>query len=158
MLDNDIAPDSHQEPPFPRYALYFAGILIVFSIALAVTGRSTGYGTTSVAKSTPLMERELRFLDQSDGSIQVLAAPENRDVATLPPGTSGFVRVVMRGLARHRKLRGVGDAVPFRLTQWRNGRLSIFDPVTRKVVYLGAFGKPNRQAFARLLTIGGSVR
>lgn len=158
MRDSDRVPIDQQEPPFPKYGLYFAGFLIVFSIALAVTGRTTGYGTTSVPKSTPVVERELRFIDKSDGSILVLAAPQNTDVATLPPGTSGFVRVVMRGLARHRKLRGVGDAVPFRLTQWRDGRLSIFDPVTGKIVYLGAFGKPNRQAFARLLTNGGSVR
>ena len=153
--------DTHgatEAPPFPKAALYAAAFLIGFSIVVAVTGRVTGIGTTSVRTSAPLVERDLRFLDAPDGSIKVVAATNNAAVATLPPGTSGFVRVVMRGLARHRKLQGHDDTQPFRLTQWQDGRLSIKDNVTGRVVYLGAFGKPNRQAFARLLTTGGSIR
>ena len=69
----------------------------------------------------------------------------------LPPGTNGFIRGVLRGLARDRKLQRIGTEPPFRLTRWVDGRLSLDDPATGRRIELGAFGPTNAAAFAGLL-------
>ena len=73
-------------------------------------------------------------------------------MAVLPPGSNGFIRGVMRGLARERMLHGIDAAPPFRLIRWADGRLSLEDTATGRLIDLAAFGPTNAQAFARLLT------
>jgi len=82
----------------------------------------------------------------------VYAASGGDVVEVLEPGTNGFVRGVLRGLARDRKLRGIGPQPPFELTRWTDGRLSLTDTATGREIELDAFGPTNVGAFARLLT------
>ena len=73
-------------------------------------------------------------------------------VSVIEPGQqTGFIRGVMRGLARDRRSRGIGNAPPFNLTLWRDGELSLTDSATRRSIELTAFGSTNRAAFAALL-------
>jgi putative photosynthetic complex assembly protein len=57
----------------------------------------------------------------------------------------------MRGMARERRMNGIGPALPFELTQWANGALTLRDPATGRAIELGSFGATNRAAFARFL-------
>lgn len=98
--------------------------------------------------------RELRFLDRSDGAVVILDHPGGEPVEVLAPGTHGFVRGVMRGMARERRSKKVGDEPPYRLTSWSDGRLTLDDPSTGRWVELVAFGPDNFQAFAQLLDRG----
>jgi len=70
----------------------------------------------------------------------------------------GFVRGVLRGFARARKLRGLDRDAHFVLTRWADGRLSMHDPQTGHVVALEAFGPDNAAAFARLMRAPGADR
>lgn len=72
-------------------------------------------------------------------------------VAVIPPGTNGFLRGSLRGLARERKRQGIGAGPAFRLVRWADGRLTLEDPATRRVIDLAAFGPTNSGAFADLL-------
>jgi putative photosynthetic complex assembly protein len=72
-------------------------------------------------------------------------------VASLAPGTNGFVRSVMRGLVHERTRRGLGAAPPFRISQWPNGRLALEDTATSRLIDLDAFGDTNKDAFAQML-------
>ena len=146
--------DSHQH--LPKFALYGGAMMICLALTLTVFGRQTGIGTVSMPEGKAVMARDLTFSDSADGSVIVRLAETQEVIAALPPGTSGFVRVVMRGLALHRKGLGVGEEHPFRLTYWDDNRLTIKDPLTGRSVPLGAFGKPNRQAFAQLLVAKGA--
>ena len=76
-----------------------------------------------------VQSRTLHFADRNDGAVEVTDA-DRHIVAVLPPGTNGFARGVMRGLARARKLEDVGQEPPFVLTRWADGRLSLDDPST----------------------------
>ena len=136
----------------PRGALVAAAMLVGASILLAGLARTTGVGTLSNPTSSPVESRELRFEDRPDGAVAVYAVGSDRVVDVLAPGTNGFIRSVLRGLARERKLRGIGREPGFRLTRWADGRLSIEDPSTGRSVELGAFGPANSSAFARLLS------
>ena len=137
--------------PFPRGPLYGAGALVLLTILLAATARFTGLGTTEVDTASPVQSRALRFEDRSDGSVAVLNADNGTLVETLAPGTNGFVRGVMRGLARERKLEGLGDAKPFRLTLWDDGRLSLLDTATGREIQLVSFGQTQFAVFAQML-------
>ena len=95
--------------------------------------------------------RDLRFADRPDGGILVTDADDGMQVAVLRPGTSSFVRMTMRGMARTRRLWAVGNEAPFRLAASADGRLTIKDPATKSQIELEAFGETNAGDFAQLL-------
>lgn len=140
------------DKPFPKAALVGGGLLVGCALLAAVAGR-LGAADPGPPPSAPVAARELRFVDRPDGGIAVLdAAGAAVDVAE--PGTNGFLRGALRGLARERKRRDVGPEAPFRLTAWADGRLTLDDMATGGRLELEAFGPTNAAVFARLLTKG----
>lgn len=137
--------------PFPRGPLFGAGALVVLTLILAAISRFTGVGAMTVDEANAVATRDLRFEDRSDGAVAVLAAKDDKVVEILPPGTNGFVRGVLRGLARERKSEGIGTEPPFRLTQWDDGRLSLEDSATGRRIELVSFGQTQFDVFAQML-------
>ncbi len=137
--------------PFPRGPLFGAGALVVLALMSAAMSRFTGLGTMTVDEANAVVSRDLRFEDRSDGAVAVLGAKDHKVVEILPPGTNGFVRGVLRGLARERKSEGIGTEPPFRLTQWDDGRLSLEDSATGRRIELVSFGQTQFDVFAQLL-------
>lgn len=144
---------SHQ--PFPRGVLLGAAALVGLTIIAASAARMTGIGTTPNPTSKVVQVMSLRFEDRSNGAVAVYRAGEDREVGVLAPGTNGFIRSVLRGLARERRSRGIGPEPAFDLTRWADGRLSLDDPATGRTVELGAFGSANSGAFLQFMTAGG---
>lgn len=142
--------------PFPRLALIAAGVLIGGSIVAAAVGRVT-QTDTATAEATqgmkPLAARDLTFFDMESGAVEVRDRTGEQVVFVVAPGTNGFIRGVMRGMARNRRAHDVGQEAAFRLAEWPNGRLTLEDPATGKRIELGAFGAENRVAFAQLLYV-----
>ncbi len=144
--------DVHQYSPFPRGALLAAGGVIAFSIALAAAGRLTGAANSDPA-GPARVSRSLLFKDQRDGGVAVFdASNPAAPIAIVAPETNGFLRATMRGLARQRMREEASRDIPFRLTEWADGRLTLEDPATGRRVEMEAFGIDNLAAFARLLT------
>jgi len=98
---------------------------------------------------------DLRFEDLPDGGVAVLRAADGTEVALLAPGTGGFMRATLRGLARERKRGDFGSERPFRLSAWTDGGLSLEDTATGRALDLRAFGPTQVEAFARLLPAPG---
>jgi putative photosynthetic complex assembly protein len=63
----------------------------------------------------------------------------------------GFITVVQNGLETARGRSGIDAALPVRLVSYRNGRLSLEDPLTGWNVELHAFGADNEAKFSALL-------
>ena len=143
--------DSLAEQPLPRKALLGAAALVCFALLATLGSRLTDVGTTSLPAAEAARTRDLVFADQADGSVVISLASSSAAIQVLEPGSGGFVRGVLRGLGRDRKLRGIGPDQPFRLTQWSDGRLSLSDPATGVNIDLGPFGPDNIGAFASLL-------
>ncbi len=143
-----------QSQPLPKTILLAAAALVAFSVVAILTGRIGEVGTVSLASSEPLVQRALKFEDRWDGGIDVIEEPEAEVIHVIEPGTNGFVRGVLRGFARHRKLEGMSHEPPFVLTAWTDGTMSLEDPLTGRKVPLDAFGPTNAEAFARLLRAG----
>jgi putative photosynthetic complex assembly protein len=135
----------------PRPLLYGVGALILASLILAAGARIIGVEPMWKPQGEPLQSRELFFEDRSGGGVAVIDAASGAEIALIAPGTNGFVRVAMRGLARQRRVNGIGPETPFRLSLWPGGRLILEDPATGKLVNLGAFGPDNMRAFAQFL-------
>jgi putative photosynthetic complex assembly protein len=144
------------DPLFPRGALIGAALLVAFTVTSAAVARISGLGTVQMPESALVESRPLRFEDMRDGSIRVTDARTGQVAASVEPGTNGFIRGTLRGLARERKRQGIGIEPPFMLTRWADGRLSLEDPATGRVIALDAFGPTNGEAFAQLLTAGGN--
>ncbi len=142
--------DHFSDQPFPRLALIGAAALIAFTLLAAAGSRLTAIGATELPAAEPVSSVDLRFADLPDGSVRVTAA-DGRVVEVLAPGSGGFVRGVLRGLNRDRKLRGIGPEEPYRLTRWRDGRLSLSDSATAARIDLEPFGPDNFEAFAAML-------
>jgi putative photosynthetic complex assembly protein len=138
--------------PFPRVILAIAGATIALTIVTAAVGRLTGVAN-SAPTAVPIASRELLFRDQPNGGVAVFDA---RDTAApidmIAPETNGFLRATMRGLARQRLRQDADREVPFRLTGWADGRLTLEDPTTGRKVEMEAFGITNEEVFAHLLT------
>ncbi len=138
----------------PRPALAGAGALVAVAILAAAGARLTGVGTVEVPPSRVVESRALTFEDAGDGSVVIREAGSTDVLHVVAPGTNGFLRGVLRGLARERKLRGVGREPAFRLTRWADGRLTLEDPETERRLYLGPFGSTNVEVFVELLGAG----
>jgi len=140
-----------ENTPFPRGVLIGAGTLLAFTLIMAGVARHSGYYKLDLPVAAPIESRMLSFDDRSDGAVTVSDTQENHIIAVLPPGTNGFARGVMRGLARFRKLDEIGKSPSFKLTHWSDGRVSLQDPTTNRTIELEAFGETNLGVFAKLL-------
>jgi putative photosynthetic complex assembly protein len=100
----------------------------------------------------------LKFEDRADGSISIRDAGDGKIIYRVAPGTNGFIRATMRGLASERKRDGMGDAQPFLLVHWSDGTVSLKDPMTARKIDLDAFGPSNTRAFAQLFAARRQVK
>lgn len=125
--------------------------MVSASLLIVGIARVTGYDPAKPPVSAIVESRDLRFEDRADGAVLVYRSKENVLADTLPPGTHGFVRGVLRGLVRERRADHIGAMPPFRLTRWADGRLSLDDPSTGRHVDLEVFGPTNAGAFADIL-------
>lgn len=138
-------------------AAYRPFLVIAFlaaaSLAIGVASRFAAHGGGAPAAS-PVRTADLVVQDRDDGSVVVLRADGRTVVDVLPPASNGFLRVVLGGLVQERRREGMGaPSIPFRVTRWSDGRLTIDDAATGRLIELDAFGPDNAGAFARLLEL-----
>lgn len=147
----------------PRPALVMALALVVITLFMTVLvrlGVADREAVPAVERArtgaAPVAVRALTFADMPTGAVQITDAETGRIIASLhgEGDGGGFVRGVLRGMARERQMRGVGQQPPFTLTLWQDGSLSLDDRATGRSVELGAFGPDNRAAFLRFLEQG----
>lgn len=143
----------HAMNPIPRPVLLAAGALVAFTLLLTAGARLTRPAVPA-PRPTPVETIEVRFEDRSDGSIAMLDPASGRELTRVPPASNGFIRGVLRGLFRERKLEALGRAGTFRIERGTDGRLSLEDLATHRRIDLSAFGVDNTAAFARLLAAG----
>lgn len=147
----------------PRGTLFAAGALVLFALTTTVTMRlahvpaaASPVAMREANHLVPVEQRNLRFIDRADGAVVIEDADKHDTASVIEPGQkTGFIRGVMRGLARERRMRGIGNQPPFNLSLWRDGELSLTDSATGRSIELTAFGSTNRASFMALLPQGG---
>jgi putative photosynthetic complex assembly protein len=149
----------HRHEPIPRAAVVGACTFVLMTLAGVTAARLAGMPPEASPAAIRTQERvaavkmrDLQFADLPDGSLRVIDAANGQTAQMILAGSeSGFVRGVMRGMARERKKAGATAVTPFRLTLWANGQLTLVDPATGRDVELSGFGDTNRAAFLGLL-------
>ena len=145
----------------PKPALIAALGLVILTVVATAAVRLTGTPPSAspallraADKSAIVATRDLRFTDRADGALIIEDVGSGSTAGMVEAGSkSGFIRGVMRGLARERRMHGIGNQPPFRLTLWTDGELSLVDTATGRNLELGAFGGTNRTAFLLLLPV-----
>lgn len=146
-----------QETMLPRKALYALMALVVFSLLAVTLARVAGVSPRQAPVSPVSVTMDLRFADRADGAVVVTDARDGSEVAVLPPESNGFVRGVLRSLVRERRASSLGEDAAFTLARHADGRLTLVDPDTGRVIELNSFGPSNEGAFALLLERPGQV-
>jgi putative photosynthetic complex assembly protein len=155
----------HHEMNFPKPALWGASGLVLLALLGTAAVRmgalpevANPQAMRAEAQVAPIAQRDLRFADRKDGAV-VVSDLAGATVATIyPDSEQGFVRGVMRGLARERRLKDASMQAPFRLQLWADNGLTLTDLATGRQIELGSFGPTNRAAFAVMLPPVGTAR
>lgn len=140
-------PQIHPPKPLVRAAVVF----VLFAFGLAIAASQFGIGKAPDVYESPVAQRSLTFADASDGGILVRDASDGTLALTLPKGTNGFLRGALRSLAGTRRRAGIAADVPFVLTAWQDGRVSIEDPATGERIAVTSFGPTQVKSFVALL-------
>jgi putative photosynthetic complex assembly protein len=150
----NTAQPSHRGMRIPKsLALIAVGglaALILFVADFVDSGK-----LTREADAQAVITKQLRFEDRSDGSIAVVSASDGRVVKVIE-GEAGFVRGILRAMARERRIKEVNQTIPFELIARADGRLTLLDPATGNRIDLESFGKDNVIEFAVLLKPQGA--
>lgn len=143
--------------PLPRKALIAIAALIGFTLLVVVVARLTGYNAHQAPDSPVVKSRDLRFTEGPDGVVAVADAANGTRIAMLPAGNEGFVRGVLRFMERDRRARHTTADTPFRLAVHADGRMTLTDLGSQRVLELNSFGPTNTGAFSGFLTARGPV-
>jgi putative photosynthetic complex assembly protein len=123
--------------------------VLLATIGFVLSIRFSGESIRAPDAPTVVM-RALVFEDRVDGSVAVIDATTGRQIDAIT-GEAGFARGTLRGFARDRRSRGIGPQAPLHLLGRADGRLTLLDPATGRVVDLESFGPVNAATFARML-------
>lgn len=149
MMESSV----HAAPErIPRWLVRSIGGMLVVVLATVGLMRLSGFSPT-IEPPAMLAQRTLAFADAPDGAVRVTDATSGELLAELR-GEQGFLRGVLRGLARDRRAHTVGQAPPYVLSLHADGRLLITDPQTGQRIDLASFGPDNAAVFARWLPAG----
>lgn len=140
------APDREM---IPKTLLRAMAGLAIASLVIVSYSVLTGRDHAGVPKPSEAIQSRTLILEGGGAKRVVVRDGEGQLLMDLPHG--GFITVVQNGLAHERKKQGVDLLLPVTLTEYANGRLTIFDPSTGWSAELHGFGDDNKAAFERLL-------
>ena len=129
---------------------------VVIIVLLLVFINSRDLSTVREPDASPVKVLQLRFEDRPDGSIAVIDYKTGKQIDAVQ-GSAGFVRGTLRGLAQERKRRGLDSGPPFELIYRADGRLTLSDTATGRLVDLESFGPNNAGTFFRLFNASNVV-
>lgn len=140
-------PATHTQDRIPRWLVRAIGASLIILLVGVTLTRLLGYSPT-VAPGAVVAQRTLHFADGSDGAVLVRDVATGETLAEMR-GEQGFLRGVLRGMARERRLQTVGSAPPYVLSLHADGRFLLSDPETGQRIDLASFGHDNAAVFLR---------
>lgn len=141
-----------------KVPLMLMGGIVLISLALTASVRLGFFERSAIPEVAraekgikPVAEQSLRFFDEPDGTVRVENGDRTQILGRFTPGQGGFIRATVRSLVHQRRIRGLGPEVPFQLTEWDDGGMTLSDPTTGFRVEVSSFGPDNRAVYAGML-------
>ncbi len=141
-----------------KVPLMLMGGIVLISLALTASVRLGFFERSAIPEVAraekgikPVAEQSLRFFDEPDGTVRVENGDRTQVLGRFTPGQGGFIRATVRSLVHQRRIRGLGPEVPFQLTEWDDGGMTLSDPATGFRVEVSSFGPDNRAVYAGML-------
>ena len=138
----------------PVAKMLIADVIIIVLLLVFINSRDLSQ--VREPDASPVQVLQLRFEDRPDGSIAVIDYKTGKQIQAVQ-GEAGFVRGTLRGLAQERKRRGLDSGPPFELIYRADGRLTLADTATGRMVDLESFGPTNAGTFFRLFNASNVV-
>jgi len=129
---------------------------LISIILLLVFIKSRDLSKVREPDASPAQVLQLRFEDRPDGSIAVINY-KTGVLIDVVQGEAGFVRGTLRGLGQERNRRGLDSGPPFELIYRADGRLTLSDTATGRLVDLESFGPTNASTFFKLFNASNTV-
>lgn len=142
----------HKVPLFLMGGMIAVTVALTASVTFGLLPRqSVPNEARAAAGVTVAQERTLRFFDEADGTVRIEDGATAQVLARHSEGEGGFIRASVRSLVHQRRIRDIGAEVPFTLTRWNNGELTLRDPETGVNIEINAFGSMNQAVYDNLL-------
>jgi hypothetical protein len=138
----------------PVAKILIAALIVVILLLTFINSRDLN--KIREPDASPVKVLQLRFEDRPDGSIAVIDYKTGKQIDAVQ-GEAGFVRGTLRGLAQERRRRGLDSGPPFELIYRADGRLTLSDTATGRLVDLESFGPTNAGTFFRLFNASNVV-
>lgn len=132
-----------------NYIAFFIALLLAVVVLLIATYDRPG-NVEQQADVEVVAKRVLHFRDLPNGSVGVISADNGQMIAEVE-GQAGFIRGILRALARDRRIRQISSDDAFELVSRSDGRLTLIDLATKNRIDLESFGKDNAAEFAAFL-------
>ena len=136
-----------------NYIALFVATVLVGVVLLVAYSVQSGKSETQVDASV-IAKKTLFFRDLPDGSVGVISASSGKMIAQVE-GQAGFVRGILRALARERRIQQITSDDAFELMSRSDGRLTLVDQATGNRIDLESFGRDNAAQFAAFLNSAG---
>mgnify|MGYP002654182189 FL=1 len=136
-----------------NYIALFVVTVLVGIILLVANAVQSGKSETQTDASV-IAKKTLFFRDLPDGSVGVISASSGKMIAQVE-GQAGFVRGILRALARERRIQQITSDDAFELMSRSDGRLTLVDLATGNRIDLESFGRDNAAQFAAFLNSAG---
>jgi putative photosynthetic complex assembly protein len=138
----------------PVAKILIAALIVVILLLTFINSRDLN--KIREPDASPVKVLQLRFEDRPDGSIAVIDYKTGKQIDAVQ-GEAGFVRGTLRGLAQERRRRGLDSGPPFELIYRADGRLTLSDTATGRLVDLESFGPTNAGTFFKLFNASNAV-
>ncbi len=134
----------------PRGPLIGAVLLVALVFGVAIQARVSGKTASEEPVTAVAQQRQVRFDPQADGTLAVVDVNGNREIVRLSSEKNGFIFGMLRGIKQKRDVAHTDPAVPFRITRWQDGRMTLDDPSTGMHVAVSSFGPTQIASFQQL--------
>ena len=124
---------------------------MVSSIIFVIGFQVFNFEPINVSPNSTIIASKLIYIEQSDDLATKILNENGAILVEYPKGEQSFVSTVLTVINRDRLKKNLDKSDPLILQKKDNGRISIFDPSSKKEIDLMAFGEDNILVFRDIL-------
>jgi putative photosynthetic complex assembly protein len=134
-----------------RMLIKFLAALAGFALLLTLLAQTTGIGAAKTDHGQPIATYDVTMIEASDGGVALRSAKDGSVLVGFDKGRGGFFRGAIRAFSLKRHQLNVAPEVPFTVTRWESGHITLTDKGTGHQIPVDAFGPTVTAMFAPLV-------